>query len=109
MSQSLSIEAEQAIRGLPDDLVHASENFHTKCLQHLAKAQRKGKNNWNTPPFDIPVIKADLDRAVAEGDWTSVANYAMILNHHGVTGKAPQEPEAHWAQSMAAGTVVGVY
>jgi hypothetical protein len=32
-----------------------------------------------------------LDRALREGDWTSVSNYAMILNHHEVAGKMGRE------------------
>lgn len=69
------------IDSLPHDLVKASENFHIKCMQHLARAQAKGKRGWDHPDTDVESLKNALNEAANEGDWTSVSNYAMMINH----------------------------
>ncbi len=84
-------EIQYTIDSLPHDLVKACENFHIKCLLHMAKGSYAGKKGWDSEAIDVEAVKKDLDRALREGDWTSVSNYAMILNHHKVAGKVGRE------------------
>lgn len=98
-------EIQYQVNSLPTALVAASENFHVKCMQHLARAQIDGKRNWDDP--NVSEVKEAMAKAVVECDWTSVANYAMILNHHGVVADKPKEEEKHWSESLPSGAVFG--
>lgn len=80
-----SAMAEAAINRLPHDLVQEMESFHLKCMLHLAKANDKGWKHWNSPDVDRKDIEGALAKAITEGDWTSVANYAAFMQYHGFT------------------------
>lgn len=81
-------EIQYFINSLPLALVKTAEDFHIKCLQHLAAAQNRGQFGWDDPS-NINAINEALDKAAKEGDWTSVSNYAMMLNYHNQKGSFP--------------------
>lgn len=98
-------EIQHHIDSLPPELVAVSEHFHIKCQQHLARGQAKGRKGWNSASKEE--LLNLLDQATKDGDWTSVSNYAMMLNHLKAVQEQPAENE-HWAASLPAGAVLGL-
>lgn len=99
-----SIESQLAIDALEPEIRQVAENFHQQCLLHLARAQVAGKKGWNDPSTPVNVLVENLNKAVAESDWTSVFNYAMMLNHRGVVSPAN---DTDWQSKLPAGAVFG--
>lgn len=87
-----AIKTEQPAQRHPDD--QAVDRFATAMKDKLAEARGKGRSGWEAcPPDDLSRM---LREHVEKGDPRDVANFCMMLWHHGAGIAAqPQQERCH--------------